>query len=306
MSISVFTKISSEVYSLEVLSPQFIFDIRDTSREGNEWNKGGIMKPKNKGSVISFSLVIFSLAFLGYFLFSSQDLPGDFRGPDIRVDAPREGSCWKISAAEPHLGFSIIAEDPSGVKQMQVWMKSGHHTSTGGISTWSSMYGWTYASGGSAPEFINEHISIRMGGRPDGEYTLRIEAADMARHNKRWIFFHFFKDNGSPVVNIVQPTNNKTICKDFDLKVEINATDAACGIKRVSAYLDRVILGRTKAKSPFIGTDTTAPYSITVPHERFTRDSHTIIVIAYDQAGNKTQTSVVVRPTRICKVMKKR
>jgi hypothetical protein len=265
------------------------------------------MTIKRKLSRIGALVVISGLIVFCGHLFAVWELASDFSGPTIRVEAPPEGSCWKVSAVDPYLGFSITAEDPSGVKQMQVWMKSGHHDRTGAIGSWSSMDGWNYTSDGPAPEVINQHFAIRMGGRPDGEYTLRIEAADVARHNKRVVFFHFFKDNGSPVVSIINPTNNKTICKDFDLTVEINASDAACGIKRVSAYLDRIVRFRkTKAKTSFIGSDSTVPFRITVPHEKFTRERHTIYVVAYDHAGNQTQASVVVKPTRICRMIKKR
>jgi hypothetical protein len=221
----------------------------------------------------------------------------DLSGPDIRFDAPREGSCWRVTSTSPYLGFRVTAEDPSGVKQMQVWMKEGHHTSTGDISTWMRIQGWTYARDDHAPDNISQSFSIRMLGRPEGEYTLKVEAADMARHNRRWIYFHFSVDNTPPVVRITKPSNNAAICKDFNLNVEISASDVPCGVKKVYVYIDRV------SKNTYCGSDNLAPYKVTIPKERFTSSSHKIVALTHDKAGNVTRTEITVKPILICKMI---
>ena len=49
----------------------------------------------------------------------------DLTPPTVTWNAPGEGSCWQIDAAHPELGLVVSAEDPSGVKQGQIWMKKG-------------------------------------------------------------------------------------------------------------------------------------------------------------------------------------
>lgn len=240
--------------------------------------------------------VVFILVLIICFIssISLQALEGDWTGPEIRWMGPTENMCLNISASSPSIGIRVDAEDESGVRQGTIWLKKGHHTTIGGIETWSRIWGRTFATGTSAPPVISYSFMLRMAGRGEGEFTLMAEYYDMVAPKPSRSFLHFFTDTSSPTASIISPLNNSVLCKDKNLLVQISASDPGCGIKNVALFFDRV------TKGGFIGRDSTSPYEIIVPKSRFTKGVHKLYAIAYDKAGKNTKVSIVIKPTRIC------
>jgi hypothetical protein len=224
------------------------------------------------------------------------DDPPDLAGPVVTWNAPGEGTCWQIDAAHRDLGLVVSAEDPSGVKQGIMWMKAGHHDWTSDFSTWSRIWGHTYARAGAAPSSVRETIMVRMTGRAEGEYTFIVEFADMARHNKSYKMLHTSVDFAAPTVAITSPVAGRAVCRDRTLYVNVTASDSGCGINQVQLYLNAVT-----STTP-VAADTSAPYQLAVPKSLLAVDSLRLIVQAVDRAGRSSQAEVTVRPTLICTV----
>ena len=219
---------------------------------------------------------------------------GDWAGPQIRWMGPSENMCLKIDASHPSIGIRVDAEDETGVKQGTIWLKRGHHTSVGGIGSWTRIWGRTFATATYAPPVVSNNFMVRMLGRGQGEFTLLAEYLDVARPNKSKSFLHFSTDTSSPNITFTSPLNNSILCKDKNLLVKINAYDLGCGLKKVSLFFDRV------TKGGFVGSDTSRPFEIIVPKARFTAKVHKLYAIAYDNAGKSTRVSITIKPTRIC------
>ncbi len=227
-------------------------------------------------------------------LFSPVVRGGDLAAPIITWNAPGEGTCWQIDAAHPELGIVISAEDPSGVKQGQIWRKKGHHEPGVDFRAWPSLWGRTYARDGSAPESVRETLLFRMLGFEEGEYTFVAEFADMARHNRRWAFLHVSIDFAAPTVSIASPRAGAVVCRDRDLVMDVAAADSGCGIHQVQLYLNEVTSTTPAA------VDTTVPYRLTVPKALLRGDPLRLIVRAVDRAGRSSQAEVSVRPILTC------
>lgn len=218
--------------------------------------------------------------------------PPDFAGPVVTWNAPGEGSCWQIDAAHPDLGLVFSAEDPSGVKQGTMWMKAGHHGSTG-CREWPRVWGHTYAHDGAAPPSVRETFLLPMMGRTEGEYTFVVEFADMARHNLALKVLHVSIDYDPPTVAITAPGAGN-VCRDRNLAVNVDARDGGCGIGQVQLYLNAVT-----AATP-LAVDASSPYQLVIPKALLAVDSLRIIVRAVDKSGRSSQAEVTVRPTLIC------
>jgi hypothetical protein len=72
-----------------------------------------------------------------------------------------------------------------------------------------------------------------------------------------------------------------------DITVEVEASDAQSGIEKVEFYIDDVMQPEFN--------DTQAPYSWTWTHGSLLKHKHTIIVVAYDYAGNPSADMIDVR-----------
>jgi parallel beta-helix repeat protein len=109
------------------------------------------------------------------------------------------------------------------------------------------------------------------------------------------------EDNIPPLVTILSPENglylrnHRLLHRLFrqhtiiigDITVEVNASDAQSGIEKVEFYLDSV------NQPEFI--DRQAPYSWTWTHGSLLKHKHSIIVVAYDNAGNVNADVLDVR-----------
>ncbi|MCX6665216.1 MAG: Ig-like domain-containing protein [Euryarchaeota archaeon] len=107
----------------------------------------------------------------------------------------------------------------------------------------------------------------------------------------RWI--PVFPDTEPPHISIIKPVSGmfyrgneiirqaKQTIISGRITIEANASDTQSGINRVEFYID----------GKFKGNDTNAPYTYTWDREtmrlRFSKHSHIIKIIAYDNAGNK-------------------
>lgn len=218
----------------------------------------------------------------------------DLTPPTVTWNAPGEGTCWQIDAAHPELGVVISAEDPSGVKQGQIWRKKGHYDLSADFRSWPSLWGHTYARDGAAPPAVRETLLFAMMGFEEGEYTFIAEFADDAHHNMRQAVLHASIDFTPPTVAITSPRDGASVCRDRGLAVEVSAGDSGCGIHQVQLYLNAVT-----STTP-VAVDTTSPYRLTVPKELLRGDPLRIIVRAIDRSGRSSQAEINVRPNRIC------
>jgi hypothetical protein len=220
----------------------------------------------------------------------------DFTPPTITWDAPGEGTCWQIDAAHPNLGMILSAEDPSGVKQGQIWRKKGYYTLSADYRSWPSLWGHTYVRDGHAPPSVRETLFFRMLGFEEGVYTYIAEFADMAHHNSRRKVLHVSIDFAPPTVAITSPANGAAVCRDRALVVNVTAGDTGCSVGQVQLYLNAV------TPTTPVAVDTLPPYRLVVPKELLRGDPLRIIVRAIDRSGRSAQAEVSVRPIRICLV----
>lgn len=218
----------------------------------------------------------------------------DFTPPTVTWNAPGEGTCWQIDAAHPELGVVISAEDPSGVKQGQIWRKKGHYDLSADFRSWPSLWGHSYARDGAAPDSVRETLLFRMLGFEEGEYTFIAEFADMAHHNMRRALLHVAIDFSPPTVVIASPADGAEVCRDRNLVVEVTANDGGCGIQQVQLYLNAVT-----STTP-VSACTASPYRLTIPKELLRGDPLRVIVRAIDRSGRSSQAEISVRPIRYC------
>jgi hypothetical protein len=220
----------------------------------------------------------------------------DLTPPTVTWNAPGEGTCWQIDATHPELGMVISAEDPSGVKQGQIWSKKGRYGLTADFRSWPRLWGHTYARDGVAPPSVRETLLFRMMGFEEGVYTFIAEFADMAFHNMRQQVLHVSIDHAPPTVSITAPTAGKVVCRDRNLAVSVSASDSGCGVAQVQLYLNEVT-----STTP-VSVDATRPYQLTVPKELLRGDPLRIIVRAIDRAGRSSLAEVSVRPILFCRM----
>ncbi len=221
-------------------------------------------------------------------------LADDVTPPTVTWNAPREGTCWQIDAAHPELGLVVSAEDPSGVKQGQIWMKKGRFGLTADFRDWPSLWGHTYARDGVAPPSVRESLLFPFMGFDEGMYTFIAEFADMSRHNMRQQVLHVSIDAAPPIVAITSPTDGKVVCRDRNLAIAVSASDSGCGVAQVQLYLNEV------TPTTPVSVDTSSPFRLTVPKELLHVDSLRIIVRAIDRAGRSSLAEITVRPILYC------
>lgn len=218
----------------------------------------------------------------------------DLTPPTVTWNAPGEGTCWQIDAAHTDLGLVISAEDPSGVKQGQIWMKKGRFGATADFRDWPSLWAHTYARAGAAPPSVRETLMIPMLGFDEGEYTFIAEFADMAAHNLRQQVLHVSIDHEPPTVSILSPAAGASVCRDKNLAIAVSAVDGGCGVAQVQLYLNEVT-----SATP-VAVTTARPFTLTVPKALLRVASLRVIVRAIDHAGRSSQAEVMVRPILYC------
>jgi hypothetical protein len=117
----------------------------------------------------------------------------------------------------------------------------------------------------------------------DGRYQLRAYAYDIAGNVQESDFIYVTVDNTSPAVAITSPANGARV-SGLNVTIQANASDAN-GVTQVAFYDGTKLLG----------TDTTAPYSVSWSLLLVAKGQHTLTAQATDSVGNvATSTGVVV------------
>ena len=237
---------------------------------------------------LSFSLALLAL------LLPLAAIAADVTPPTVTWNAPGEGTCWQIDAAHPELGLVISAEDPSGVKQGQIWMKKGRFDVTDDFRAWPSLWGHTYARDGVAPPAVRETIMIPMIGFEEGYLHPDRRIRRLAAHNIRWRVLHVSIDHEPPAVSFLSPAAGSSVCRDRNLVLAVSARDGGCGVAQVQLYLNEVT-----STTP-VAVTTTRPFQLTVPKELLRGDPLRIIVRAIDRSGRSSLAELTVRPILFC------
>jgi Zn-dependent alcohol dehydrogenase len=118
----------------------------------------------------------------------------------------------------------------------------------------------------------------------DGSHNLVAKAYDAASNVGTSNTVAVSVDNTQPNVTIISPLSGAKV--KGSVTISVSASDAS-GIQRVEFYID----GKLKA------SDYTAPYTYRWNTKTVKAGTHTILVMAYDNAGNMKQTSITVVST---------
>jgi hypothetical protein len=118
--------------------------------------------------------------------------------------------------------------------------------------------------------------------RFDGRYQLRAYAYDIAGNVRESDFIYVTVDNTGPTVAITSPANGAGV-SGLSTTIQANASDTN-GVAQVAFY----------DGSKLLGTDTTAPYSVSWSLLFVSRGQHTLTARATDSVGNITTSGPVV------------
>jgi hypothetical protein len=110
-------------------------------------------------------------------------------------------------------------------------------------------------------------------GVPDGDYTLTAVAQDVLGNTASSAPVTITVDQSGPTVAIISPVSGATV--KLTITVSASASDPH-GVNRVELY----------DGASLIGTDTTAPYSVSWNTRGTSKGSHTLTARAYDSLGN--------------------
>ncbi len=115
-----------------------------------------------------------------------------------------------------------------------------------------------------------------------GAHTLTVKAHDGAGNVRTSTAVAVTVDNTGPTTAISAPARNALV--GGTVQVSITASDSS-GVERVELYADEVLMG----------TDTSAPYSVSWNSAALADGAHSLTARAYDKAGNvRTSTAVAV------------
>ena len=120
----------------------------------------------------------------------------------------------------------------------------------------------------------------------NGSHTIKATAYDAANNQSSAqvsvTVDNTAEDTRPPSVSITSPSNGASV-KGI-ITVEVSASDNI-GVSRVEMYVDDTLKG----------TDTASPYSFTLDTKRIQNGLHSIMVKAFDGAGNSAISSISVR-----------
>jgi TRAP-type mannitol/chloroaromatic compound transport system substrate-binding protein len=100
-----------------------------------------------------------------------------------------------------------------------------------------------------------------------------------------------FRDTTAPTVAITSPSANTTVTSAQTLNIVASASDDT-GVTKVEFY----------DGGSLIGTDTTNPFSVSLPVTEANNGTHNLTAIAYDAAGNSNKSSTVAVTVNIVTV----
>lgn len=165
-------------------------------------------------------------------------------------------------------------------------------TDTGGSGVSSTRY----TTDGSDPTSSGSAVAYTAPFSVSQTTTVKFASADNAGNQETVRSQQIRIDAAAPTVSITSPADGSSYKRGTNIEITASATDAATGsaapsgVASVTYYRD----GGTK-----IGTDSSAPYSVTWKTSGKALGSHTLWVVVMDVAGNSTTSSTVtVKLTR--------
>jgi subtilisin family serine protease len=184
-------------------------------------------------------------------------LDNDFTGPLTSITSPTAGAALIRTVT-----ISSTATDPSGVTRVEFYAG----TRLIGTDT-TSPYAWTW------------NTSVE----PTGDYTLTTRAYDIWGNvgTSEPVPVTVARDTTPPQVSLTSPAGGAVL--SGAISVTATATDAYM-VTRVEFYDGTTLLG----------TDTTAPYSVSWNTRNSTNGSHSLTAVAVDDDGNAGTSAAVV------------
>lgn len=129
-----------------------------------------------------------------------------------------------------------------------------------------------------SPEYVYHigpaYTSFTIENLPPGKNKIAVKAVDRATNVGPAVATYFYSDPDVPKIAITSPVDNGLVPRSAIFAA--NATDGA-GIQYVQFYLDGVL----------VGTDTTAPYSLSKDMAAYVNGTHTLLVKTKDMYGRE-------------------
>jgi len=133
-----------------------------------------------------------------------------------------------------------------------------------------------------APEYVYHigpaYTSFTIENLPPGKNKIAVKVVDRAKNVGPAVATYYYSDPDVPKIAITSPVDNGLVPRSAIFAA--NATDGA-GIQYVQFYLDGVL----------VGTDTTAPYSISKDMAAYANGTHTLLVKTKDMLGREVTDS---------------
>ena len=181
--------------------------------------------------------------------------PPDTASPTVSITSPSTGAT--ISRTVP---VSVSASDNVGVTNVEIYKD-----------------GTLFATLTNSPYTFSWDTTKDQ----DGSHTLVAKAYDAANNVGTSNTVAVSVDNTQLNVTIISPLSGAKVRGSVTISVSASAPS---GIRRVEFYIDGMLKG----------TDYRTPYTYRWNTKTVKAGTHTILVIAYDKAGNMKQTSITV------------
>jgi len=248
--------------AMEVLNSDTWSPVQLAKSLGGAWGVQGAVQNSNLPNdqiVVSSSLPALGAGTLLWNGLPSPTPPSpDIMSPTVSITSPITGAMVSGSVS-----VLVSASDNIGVTKVELYKD-----------------GTVFATLTNSPYTFSWNTT----GDQDGSHSLVARAYDSADNVGTSNTVAVCVDNTQPNVTIISPLSGATV--KGSVTISVSASDAS-GIQRVEFYID----GKLKA------TDYTAPYTYQWNTKPVKAGTHTILVIAYDNAGNMNQTSITVVST---------
>ncbi|HEX8704107.1 MAG TPA: Ig-like domain-containing protein [Myxococcaceae bacterium] len=185
----------------------------------------------------------------------------DRNAPVVSLTAPATGARVRGTVQ-----LTANASDENGVARVAFYKGSSSYP-----------YGTLIGTDTTAPYAVSWDTTTSL----NGSETLRAVAFDLAGNFREAAAVQVTVDNTGPTVAITSPGNGATV--SLSTTIQATASDTS-GVTQVAFYDGTKLLG----------TDTTAPYSLSWNLLLVTRGQHTLTARATDAVGNVTTSSAVV------------
>ncbi len=193
--------------------------------------------------------------------------------PIVSVDFPAEGACLKGT-----LQIDATATDPQGADEVAAAGVDEVRALLVGASP--ELIG-TDGTGDASDQY---NISFDTTLYPDGVYTLRVEAEDLATPttNTGNAEITITIDNTAPTGSVTDPSDGATVVGTVG--VVVSASDPTSGVASVELLVDGATTGIIDTTSPFLlGWDSTSVLD----------GSHTLAARMVDNCGNSADTAAI-------------